>query len=247
MTTNLRLPLVLVAMMILISAAACAADPGPESKSQGLLDQVKANNEKLAQQKQATAQAQSQSVQSVENSLTVSDIEGTNDEKARAIAQIITQKANGLLLVTLGEVPLHGHLDNGEEYFGGHYRVFVTRSIHELTSDEKSLIDPLRDEIFELTTAHILSMDSTVTHMGVQTIYPDIWPAPFAPDSDFAGYDPEDPSNLCVADGSELLTIYRRFSDENYLKVAHCEKIFSVRESEAQYILELLTELTEPR
>ena len=247
MTAKLHLQTVLLLMAVFFCAAACGADPGPESKSQDLLDQVKANNEMLAQQKQATVQAQSQSVQIPEKSMTVSDIEGTNDEKAHAIAQIITQKADGLLLVTLGEVPLHGHLSNGEEYFGGHYRVFVTKSVHVLTPDEISVIDSLRDEIFELTTAHILSVDSTVTHMGVQTIYPDIWPAPFAPDSDFSGYDPEDPSNLCVADGKDLLTIYRRFSDENYLKVAHCEKIFSVRESEAQYILELLTEITEPQ
>ena len=247
MISKLHLLTAFMFVAMCFCAAACGADPDPESKSQDLLDQVKANNEKLAQQKQATAQAQSQSAQITEDSMTVPDIEGTNDGKADAIAQIITQKADGLLLVTLGEVPLHGHLDNGEEYFGGHYRVFVTKSIHKLTPDEKALIDTLRDEIFELTTAHILSVDSTVTHMGVQTIYPDIWPAPFAPDSDFSGYDPEDPSNLCVADGRELLTIYRRFSDENYLQVAHCEKIFSVRESEAQYILELLTELTESR
>ena len=234
-------------MAIFIAAAACASGPDPEANTQDLLDQARANNERLAQQKEATAQAQSQPARVVENPVTLSDIGGTNDQMAAAIAQIITQKADGLLLVTLGEVPLHGHLDNGEEYFGGHYRVFVTRSVHDLSADEKSQIDALRDEIFELTTAHILTADSTVTHMGVQTIYPDIWPAPFAPDSDFAGYDPEDPSNLCVADGRELLTIYRRFSDESYLKVAHCEKIFSVRESEAQLILELLTELTEPR
>lgn len=247
MTAKLHLLAVLALMAMFFCIAACADDTGPESKSQDLLDQVKANNEMLAQQKQATVQAQSQSVQLPEKSMTLPDIEGTNDENAHAIAQIITQKAEGLLLVSLGEVPLHGHLSNGEEYFGGHYRVFVTKSIHKLTPDEKALIDTLRDEIFELTTAHILSVDSTVTHMGVQTIYPDIWPAPFAPDSDFSGYDPEDPSNLCVADGKDLLTIYRRFSDENYLKVAHCEKIFSVRESEAQYILELLTEITEPQ
>ncbi len=234
-------------MVVLIAAAACASGPDPELKSQDLLDQAKANRERLAQQKEATAQAQALPVRVVENPVTTSDIEGTNNQKAAAIAQIITQKADGLFLVTLGEVPLHGHLDNGEEYFGGHYRVFVTRSIHKLTPDEKSQIDSLRDEIFELTTAHILSTDSTVTHMGIQTIYPDIWPAPFAPDSDFAGYDPEDPSNLCVADGRELLTIYRRFSEESYLKAAHCEKIFSVRESEAQLILKLLTELTEPQ
>ena len=243
----MRLLKILVAAAILISASACSGDPGPESKSQDLLDQAKANNEKLAQQKQATALAQSQPVQTVDTPLTVEDIEGTNDQKAHVIAQIVTQKAGGLLLVTLGEVPLHGHLDNGEEYYGGHYRVFVTKSIHTLTPDEKLLIDELRDDLFELTTAHVLSFDSTVTHMGVQTIYPDIWPAPFAPNSDFAGYDPEDPSNLCVADGRELLTIYRRFADENYLPVAHCEKIFSVRESEAQTILKLLTELTEPQ
>ena len=234
-------------MTILIATAACASDPDPEAKTQDLLDQAKANNERLAQQKEATAQAQSQPARTVENPVTLSDITGTNDQMAAAIAQIITQKADGLLLVTLGEVPLHGHLDNGEEYFGGHYRVFVTRSIHDLTADDKSQIDSLREEIFELTTAHILTADSTVTHMGIQTIYPDIWPAPFAPDSDFAGYDPEDPSNLCVADGRELLTIYRRFSDESYLKVAHCEKIFSVRESEAQTILKILTDLTAPR
>ena len=247
MTTILRLPTVLAALAILVSIAACSADSDPDSKAQDLLDQAKANNEKLVQQQQAAAQGGPQSGQSVENPVTVADIEGTNDQKAAVIAQIITQKADGLLLVTLGEVPLHGHLDNGEEYFGGHYRVFVTESVHDLAADEKARIDSLRDEIFELTTAHILSMDSTVTHMGVQTVYPDIWPAPFAPDSDFAGYDPEDPSNLCVADGRELLTIYRRFSDENYLPVAHCEKIFSVRESEAQLILELLTELTKSR
>ena len=247
MTAKLHLQTVLLLMAVFFCAAACGADPDPEAKSQDLLDQVKANNEILAQQKQATVQAQSQSAQIPEKSMTLPDIEGTNDEKAHAIAQIITQKADGLLLVPLGEVPLHGHISNGEEYFGGHYRVFVTKSVHALTPDEISAIDSLRDEIFELTTAHILSVDSTVTHMGVQTIYPDIWPAPFAPDSDFSGYDPEDPSNLCVADGKDLLTIYRRFSDENYLKVAHCEKIFSVRESEAQYILELLTEITEPQ
>ena len=247
MTTKLRQSWVLAAIAIFIAAAACASGPDPEAKTQDLLDQAKANNERLAQHKEATAQAQSQPVRVIENPVTLSDIGGTNDQMAAAIAQIITQKADGLLLVTLGEVPLHGHLDNGEEYFGGHYRVFVTKSIHDLKPDEKSQIDALRDEIFELTTAHILTADSTVTHMGVQTIYPDIWPAPFAPDSDFAGYDPEDPSNLCVADGRELLTIYRRFSDESYLKVAHCEKIFSVRESEAQLILELLTELTEPQ
>lgn len=247
MITKLRLSWGLAAVVVLIAAIACASDPDPESKTQDLLDQAKANNERLAQQNEATAQAQSQPVREVENPVTLADIEGTNDQKAAAIAQIVTQKADGLLLVTLGEVPLHGHLDNGDEYFGGHYRVFVTRSIHDLTQDEKSQIDSLRDEIFELTTGHILSTDSTVNHMGVQTIYPDIWPAPFAPDSDFAGYDPEDPSNLCVADGRELLTIYRRFSGESYLAVAHCEKIFSVRESEAQLILKLLTELTESR
>ena len=247
MTAKLHHLAVLLLMAVFFCAAACGADPDPESKSQDLLDQVKANNEMLAQQKQATVQPLSQSVQIPEKSMTLPDIEGTNDEKAHAIAQIITQKADGLLLVPLGEVPLHGHLSNGEEYFGGHYRVFVTKSIHVLTPDEISVIDSLRDEIFELTTAHILSVDSTVTHMGVQTFYPDIWPAPFSPESDFSGYDPEDPSNLCVADGKDLLTIYRRFSDENYLKVAHCEKIFSVRESEAQYILELLTEITEPQ
>ena len=234
-------------MTILIATAACASDPDPEAKTQDLLDQAKANNERLAQQKDATAQAQSQPTRVGENPVALPDIKGTNDQMAAAIAQIITQKADGLLLVTLGEVPLHGHLDNGDEYFGGHYRVFVTRSVHDLTPDEKAQIDSFRDEIFGLTTAHILSKDSTVTHMGIQTIYPDIWPAPFAPDSDFAGYDAEDPSNLCVADGRELLTIYRRFSDESYLKVAHCEKIFSVRESEAQTILKILTDLTEPR
>ena len=247
MTTKLRLSWILAAAVILIAAVACASGPDPQAKTQDLLDQAKANNERLAQQKEATAKALSQPARTVEGSLTADDIEGTNDQKAGVIAQIVTQRAGGLLLVTLGEVPLHGHLDNGDEYFGGHYRVFVTKSVHTLTPDEKLLIDELRDDLFDLTTAHILSTDSTVTHMGVQTIYPDIWPAPFAPDSDFAGYDPEDPSNLCVADGRELLTIYRRFSGENYLPVAHCEKIFSVRESEAQTILRLLTELTEPR
>ncbi len=238
---------VIAALAILIAAVACSGGSDPDTSAQDLLDQAKANNEKLAQQKQAASQASPQSGQSIENPVTVSDIEGSNDQKAAAIAQLITEKADGLLLVTLGEVPLHGHLDNGDEYFGGHYRVFVTESVHNLTADQKARIVSLRDELFELTTAHILSTDSTVTHMGVQTIYPDIWPAPFAPDSDFAGYDPEDPSNLCVADGRELLTIYRRFADEDYLPVAHCEKIFSVRESEAQLILELLTELTKPQ
>ena len=243
MITKLQMSTVLAALAILI-AAACSAGSDPDSSAQDLLDQAKANNEKLAQQKQAAAQSGPQSGRSIENPVTVSDIEGSNDQKAAAIAQLITEKADGLLLVTLGEVPLHGHLDNGDEYFGGHYRVFVTESVHDLTADQKARIDSLRDELFELTTAHILNTDSTVTHMGVQTVYPDIWPAPFAPDSDFAGYDPEDPSDLCVADGRELLTIYRRFADEDYLPVAHCEKIFSVRESEAQLILELLTELT---
>ncbi len=245
MTAKLRLLKFLVQMAILLVAAACAAEVDPEAKSQDLVDRLEANNQKQIQEKQATTQTQSQLVESANKPVTLDDIRGTNDEKAHTIAQIINEKSNDLILVSLGEVPLHGHLESGDEYFGGHYRVFVTKSIHTLAPDEISLIDSLRDEIFELTTAHILSVDSTVTHMGVQTIYPDIWPAPFVPGSDFSGYDPEDPSNLCVADGKDLLTIYRRYSNENYLQVAHCEKVFAVRESEAQYILELLTEITE--
>ncbi len=232
--------------VVLLCAVACSAGESPESKAQTLLDQMAANDKILKQQQQQSAvQTQTQSSEITKETTTVSDIRGSNDQKAEAIARIVTEKSDGLLLVALGEVPLHGQLPSGEDYFGGHYRVFVTKSVHALTPDEMSQVDAHRDDIFQLTTRHIISTDESVTHVGVLTIYPDLWPAPFAPGSDFSGFDPADPSDLCVADGKDLLNIQEQPSGRTYLQVAQCEKAFAVRGTEVQYILDLLEQITE--
>ncbi len=235
----------LLPVAVLLFAAACGNDATPESKAQDLLKQME-DNEKLRSAQQSTQQAgEAEGV--VTPSVSVSDIRGTNDQKAGAIARIVTQEADGLALVPLGETPLHGYLLGGEEEYGSHYRVFVTKSVHDMTGEEFSHLDFLINEIFRLSTLHIINEDESVTHMGVLTVYADLWPAPFAPGSSFAGYDPEDPSNLCVADGKDLARIYENASSGAYSEVAQCQKINAIRSSEVQEIHDLIDQIAKSR
>jgi len=153
-------------------------------------------------------------------------IEGTHEQKAKAIAEIINQESDGLLMVVRADVPLHGQLDSGEDFFGAHYRVVVTKSVHELTDGEDRFIRSQIAKIFELTTRHILAEDRFVTHMGVQTLYPDIWSL------GFAGVDDADVSNVCVAGSRDLLNVASFATAEGYLATAICEKLYLVRQSQ---------------
>jgi len=96
---------------------------------------------------------------------------GNSTDTARAIAYFITQKSDGLLAVPYVEIP-----DHGGGIFGVHYNVVITKNAETMNEADRKAVRELAGEIFKLTTKYIIDPAPTsLTHMGVQIIDPDIW------------------------------------------------------------------------
>lgn len=179
-----------------------------------------------------TANAQTtETTEAESNVITVEDIENAErgKEKARLIAQYVTQESDGLVFVTYSDIPSHGvSQETGKEFFGLHYSLTLLRHSDEVTSEDMSNAELLAGRIFELSTQHILKDSPAITHMGVQIVNPNAW--------FWEGQD----AHLYIATANDLLDLPNTASLDSWFATASDTPILLITESQLRQILEQL-------
>lgn len=165
--------------------------------------------------------------------ITTQDIENAEQSKnkARIIAQYITQESDGLVYVTYSDIPSHGvSQETGKEFFGLHYSMMPLRHSYEVTSEDMEKTQELAGHIFKLSTQYILKENPAITHMGVQIINPSAW--------FWSGED----AHLYIATSDNLTHVPEDASLSGWFAVSSDTPILLITESQLQNLLEQLQE-----